>query len=160
MALSLFLEIIMIDNFDLHIKSLLDARLDSMKDFSPNHRALNMYGIFRRDLDMSPGKMLAQAGHAFSMSYDKALIERPDITAQYKGTGNGTKISMYSKNLGQLLRAYKECIEAHIPCELIIDRGHILLPHFDGKPIITALGIGPAYKDEVEFITKRYTMMG
>lgn len=144
---------------DPDIQALLDERARTMLDFVEDYRPLNMYAIFRSDLDMTPGKLSAQAGHAYQMSYDKAVRERPEITSQYKGSGNGTKISMYAKNLGQLIRAYRECQAAKIPCELIIDRGHILLPHFDGKPIITALGIGPAYRDEMAHITKRYTML-
>lgn len=144
---------------DADIQELLDERKRSMEDFSDDYKPLNMYAIFRSDLDMSPGKMSAQAGHAFAICYENALIERPDITAQYKGTGNGTKICMSAKNLGQLIRAYRDCISAKIPCELIIDRGHILPPHFNGDPIITCLGIGPAYKEEIAHITKRYTLI-
>lgn len=140
------------------IQALLDERLETMKAFSENYRPLNMYAIYRADLEMTPDKLAAQMGHAFINAWDKAQHQRPEIASQYKGTGNGTKIIMYSKNLGQLIRAYRDCLEAKIPCDLIIDRGHIMLPHFDGKPIITALGIGPAYKDEISHITKRYTM--
>lgn len=144
---------------DADIQAMIDERNRTKALFTDNHRPLNMYAIFRKDLEMPTGKIIAQGGHAFNMAYDKALIMRPDITAQYKGTGNGTKISMYAKNLGQLIRAYRDCINAGIPCELIIDRGHILPPHFDGSATITALGIGPAYRDEMEHITKRYTMI-
>lgn len=144
---------------DADIQAMLQERQETMKQFTTDYRPLNMYAIFRDDLNMSMGKMAAQAGHAYSMCYERALQERPDITANYKGTGNGTKIAMYAKNLGQIIRAYRDCKEANIPCELIIDRGHISLPHFDGNPIITALGIGPAYKDEIGHITKRYTMI-
>lgn len=146
----------MLDN---DIQALLDESKRTMSEFTDNYRALNMYAIFRADLDMTPGKIGAQGGHAFLQSYEKSLIQRPEITSLYKGTGNGTKIFMYAKNLGQLIRAYKDCQQANIPCELIIDRGHVILPYFAGDPIITALGIGPAYKDEIAHITKRYTLL-
>lgn len=144
---------------DPDIQSMLDARKLGMQSFTDDYRPLNMYAIFRADLEMTMGKLAAQSGHAFSLAYDKAKIERPEITSTYKGSGNGTKISMYAKNLGQLIRAYRDCQASKIPCELIIDRGHITLPHFDGNPVITALGIGPAYKDEIAHITKRYTLI-
>lgn len=137
---------------------MLDERLRTMLDFTEGHRPLNMYAIYRKDLEMPPEKLAAQTGHAYLNAWDKAKEQRPDIAALYKGTGNGTKICMYAKNLGQLLRAYRDFQAAGIPCDLIIDRGHKLYPHFDGNPIITALGIGPAYEDEVKDITKRYTM--
>ena len=144
---------------DADIQAMLDQRKSTMSAFTAEHRALNMYAIFRADLDMTPGKLCAQGGHAFLQAYEKALIQRPEITSHYKGTGNGTKISMYAKNLGQLIRAYRDCQKDSIPCELIIDRSHIILPHFTGNPIITALGIGPAYKDEIAHITRRYTLL-
>ena len=144
---------------DPDILDLLAERKRTMALFTEDYKPLNMYAIFRADLEMSPGKLAAQAGHAFDMTHDKAKIIRPEITSQYKGTGNGTKICMYAKNLGQLIRAYRDCQRLNIPCELIIDRGHVLPPHFDGNPIITALGIGPAYKEEMADITKRYTML-
>lgn len=143
---------------DPDIQALLDERLRTMADFTEDYRPLNMYAIYRADLDMTADKLAAQTGHAFLMSWKKANVQRPEITSQYEGTGNGTKIIMYAKNLNQLIRAYRDCQAANIPHSLIIDRGHIMLPHFDGKPIITALGIGPAYKDEIAHITKRYTM--
>lgn len=144
---------------DADIQAILDERKRTMALFTQDYKPLNMYAIFRADLEMTPGKMSAQAGHAFDICHDKAKVMRPDITSQYKGSGNGTKICMYAKNLGQLIRAYRDCQESNIPCELIIDRGHVLLPHFTGEPIITALGIGPAYKEEVAHITKRYTLI-
>jgi peptidyl-tRNA hydrolase len=142
---------------DADIQAMLDERARTMQDFTSEHRPLNLYAIYRADLEMPAGKLAAQCGHAYLNAYEEALKLRPDITAQYKGSGNGTKICMYAKNLDQLLRAYREAKAANIPCSLIIDRGHILAPHFDGQPIITALGIGPAYRDEIQDITKRYT---
>jgi peptidyl-tRNA hydrolase len=143
---------------DPDIQALLEERARTMKAFTPDHRALNLYAICRADLEMPPGKLAAQCGHAFQNAWDKARELRPDIASQYKGTGNGTKICMYAKNLGQLLRAYRDAQAAGLPCDLIIDRGHVLAPHFDGQPIITALGIGPAYVDEIAHITRRYTL--
>jgi len=144
--------------FDLDIEEMLAERKRTMSDFEPNYRPLNMYAIYRADLEMPPGKLAAQCGHAFLNAYERAIELRPGITSSYKGTGNGTKICMYAKNLAQLLRAYREACAASLPCELIIDRNHVLAPHFDGNPIMTAIGIGPVYRDEIEHITKRYTL--
>ncbi len=145
-------------DFDQHIAQLLAERKRTMEDFIPNHRSMNMYAIYRADLQMPPGKLAAQCGHAFTRAYENACKTDPYIAGQYKGTGNGTKICMYAKNLGQLLRAYREMLEQRIPCELIIDRGHVLPPHFTGEPIITALGIGPVYRDDIANTLKRYTL--
>lgn len=141
------------------LQAMLAESKRTMLDFTDDYRPLNMYAIFREDLQMPPPKMAAQAGHAFDRCHDKAKIERPDITSQYKGTGNGTKICMSAKNMRQLERAYRDCLTAGIPCQIIIDRGHVLAPHFNGDPVITALGIGPAYRDEVAHIIKRYSLI-
>lgn len=143
---------------DPDIQAMLDERARTMAEFTPDHRPLMQYAIYRADLNMPPGKLVAQCGHAFQDARDHAAVLRPDVTAQYKGTGHGTKVCMYAKNLHQLLRAYRDAQKAGLPCCLVIDRSHVLPPHFDGNPIITAVGIGPVYQDEVKDITKRYTM--
>lgn len=143
---------------DPDIQELLDERKRTMEAFRSDHRPLNLYAIYRADLEMPPGKLAAQCGHAYADALDAAEATMPGIKAQYRGSGHGTKLCMTAKNLGQLLRAYREAKEAGIPCALIIDRGHILPPHFTGEPIITALGIGPVYQDEAQHITKRYTL--
>ena len=146
-------------SLDPDIQALLDERKRTMAHFTNDHRPLNLYAIYRADLEMAPGKLAAQCGHAYLNAWDKAKEQRPAIASHYKGTGNGTKICMYAKNLGQLLRAYRDATAAGLPCDLIIDRGHIIAgTPFTGEPIITALGIGPAYADELAHITKRYTL--
>lgn len=144
---------------DPDIQAMLDERARTMAAFTSDHRPLAIYAVYRADLQMSPYKLVAQCGHAYDMAHEKAKIERPEITAQYRGTGNGTKLCMYAKNQGQLIRAYREAQAAGLPSELIIDRGHVIPgTAFDGNPIITALGIGPVYKDEAAHITKRLTV--
>lgn len=144
---------------DADIQALLDERLRTMMEFTSDHRPINMYAIFRKDLEMGPGKLAAQTGHAFCMALKAAREKDSDIEDRYMGTGNGTKLVMYGKNEAAIVRAYKEALAAGLPCALVIDRGHKLAPHFDGKPIITAVGIGPVYADIVRPITKRYTLV-
>jgi PTH2 family peptidyl-tRNA hydrolase len=143
---------------DPDIQAMLDERARTMAEWTADHRPLKIYAIYRADLEMGPNKLAAQCGHAYQLALEAAEANDPTIRSKYKGTGNGTKINMYAKNLGQLLRAYREARSAGLPCALVIDRGHVLPPHFDGQPIITALGIGPAFEDQATPITKRYTM--
>lgn len=143
---------------DPDIQALLDERARTMAEFTSDHRPFNLYAIYRRDLEMSPGKLAAQCGHAYHLALELAQAADPGVLARYKGTGNGTKLAMSVRNLGQLLRAYREGQAAGVPCVLVIDRGHVLPPHFTGAPIITAIGIGPAHQDVVAHITKRCTM--
>lgn len=118
-----------------------------------------LYAITRGDLEMSTGKLAAQAGHAYLNAYLKALNERPEIAEFYQRDGIGTKICLKAKNQDALLKAYEAAKEAGLPCELIIDQHHIIPgTDFTGEPIITALGIGPARKHEIHHITKRFSL--
>jgi len=107
-----------------------------------------MYAIARTELDMSPGKLAAQCGHAFVDAYGRSP---PDRKALYQSDGHGTKVVL-SGTLQGLLEIEEQCIIRNIPCIRIIDSGHVLPPHFTGEPIITALGIGPSYRHEVKFL--------
>jgi peptidyl-tRNA hydrolase len=116
-----------------------------------------MYAIVRGDLDMPPGKLSAQAGHAYTDSLCNAFEQDPQVVRDYRNLDKGgSKVTVKAKNLNQLLRAFKEAKEAGLPCALIVDQHHILPPHFDGNPIVTAVGIGPCTKEECRQITKRY----
>lgn len=126
----------------------IDTRMD--RDSDP----YRLYAIVRRDLQMDPLKAAAQAGHAYLDAYLNALDKRPQTIPLYK-TDHGIKIAMTAKNLGALLKAYDQAREAGIPCALITDLGYT---QFEGQPTITALGLGPAKKEEIYHITKRFQM--
>jgi PTH2 family peptidyl-tRNA hydrolase len=136
----------------------LHERKRTMAAFTSDYRPLVMYAIYRDDLQMRPEKLAPICGHAYVESYKVAAGQRPAVTSQYEGTGHGTKLCMYAKNIGQLMRGYRDIQDLGLPHKLIIDRGDVLPPNFDGNPLVAALGIGPVYKDEVERITKRYSM--
>lgn len=106
---------------------------------------------------MSPGKLSAQAGHAYDDAIRAAQTSHPESFAKYRIDGEGgSKVTLEAKNEYQLLRAFNEARQAGLPCAVIVDREHIMPPHFDGSPIITAVGIGPVTQAEAKFITKRY----
>lgn len=107
---------------------------------------------------MPPGKLSAQSGHAYTDALMTCLEQDPDTALSYRREGGigGSKVTIKAKNLGQLERAMRECEEAGIPHALVTDRDHVLLPHFTGEPIVTALGIGPATKAQMRHITKRF----
>jgi len=106
---------------------------------------------------MPPGKLAAQAGHAYLGAFREAMRLRPEDAELYDRDSNGTKICLIARHEGQLLRAYKEARAAGLPAQIIIDQHHILPPHFTGEPIITALGIGPARRAEAWPIIKRFS---
>jgi peptidyl-tRNA hydrolase len=141
------------------LQAMLDESARTLAEFTSDHRPLNMYAIIRQDLEMPPGKFGALLAHAFQKSLKVAEKRTPGIQTQYEGSGNGTKLIFGAKNQQQLIRAYQDAKAAGIPCWLVIERGHVLPPSFDGQPIFVALGMGPVYKDEAQVITKRYTLL-
>lgn len=107
---------------------------------------------------MPPGKLSAQAGHAYTDALWACLDTDPERALSYRRENElgGSKVTIQAKNLDALKRAHAECEAAGIPHALITDEHHILLPHFTGEKIVTALGIGPCTKAECRHITKRF----
>jgi peptidyl-tRNA hydrolase len=111
---------------------------------------------------MPPGKLGAQAGHAYLESYLAAASVDPALAEAYRAGDvdhperYGTKVLLAAPSLERLLDAHRAAVTAGIPCALITDAEHVLPPHFSGQPIITALGIGPALRSAAHSITKRF----
>lgn len=95
---------------------------------------------------MPPGKMAAQAGHAF---LGALLNADEDRYSRYTLDPPGTKVCLVARDLPRLLLLQAVVADAGVPYALITDSGHVLPPHFDGSPVITALGVGPATRREV-----------
>jgi len=107
---------------------------------------------------MPDGKLSAQSGHAYTDALQACQRQDPDTAESYRcenGIG-GSKVTIKCRNLSQLERAARECAEAGIPHAVVTDRDHVLLPHFTGAPVVTALGIGPCTKEQCRHITKRF----
>ncbi len=106
---------------------------------------------------MPAGKLSAQTGHAYGDALEAARELNPELVKRYRNPEfGGSKVTLKAKNENQLIQAYNQALEAGIPCAIVVDRDHILPPHFDGSPIITALGIGPCTKEQVRHITKKF----
>ncbi len=131
--------------------------LDEARFEPPDTDPLRLYAIARRDIEMSPLKLAAQMGHAFCDALATAHTTHPELVQAYRDSGrHGVKVCLSAKNIGALMRAYDDATKAGLPCALIIDQHHICPPSFNGEPIITALGIGPARRAQIEHITRRY----
>lgn len=116
-----------------------------------------MYAIVRNDLQMPIGKLSAQAGHAYTDALNQCLETNPERYKNYRDPSmGGSKVTLKAKNENQLINAFNKAREMGLPCSIVVDRDHILPPHFDGSPIITALGIGACTKDEVRSIVKKF----
>jgi peptidyl-tRNA hydrolase, PTH2 family len=119
---------------------------------------LYCYAIARRDLEMPPGKLSAQTGHAYTDTLCKAL-DNPETARRfwdYRRGNGGSKVTLLAKNEAALHRILAEADAAGIPAALITDEGHILLPHFDGSRVVTAVGVGPCTKAECRHFLKKY----
>lgn len=106
---------------------------------------------------MPPGKMASQACHAAKNCAIIAGRRDPALLRLYQGPDFlGTQIVLCAKSETALLKAHDAARQAGLLTSLIIDKGHVMPPHFDGSPIITALGIGPCTKAAAHAITKRF----
>jgi peptidyl-tRNA hydrolase len=100
-----------------------------------------------------PGKLAAQAGHAFTDALSECFQLEAGRASAYASLRPGTKIVLRARDLAHLEHLERHSRMLGIPCALITDRNHILPPHFDGRPLITALGIGPLTREEARPIT-------
>lgn len=139
-------------------ETIIEMPIDTVHQVAPESEdtTLRMYAILRGDLNMTAGKAAAQAGHAFKLLTKHILEDDPQLATSYFDDGMGTNVVLKSKNLFHLERAFHDAKATGLPCVLITDEGHIMPPHFDGRPIITALGIGPARRNDIHHITKKF----
>jgi PTH2 family peptidyl-tRNA hydrolase len=107
---------------------------------------------------MAPGKIASQAGHAYLGAFLRC--KNDSVKAEYHQDfpeSPGTKVCLKAKNLDQILRAEAEAIEAGLPVFKVVDSG--CENFYGGKPIVTALGIGPCTKEQVKHITKKFQLL-
>jgi peptidyl-tRNA hydrolase len=108
---------------------------------------------------MAPGKTASQAGHAYLGAYLQALRLNPQLTADYTAEhpdSPGTKVCLEG-NLNRLMWARNEAQRLGIPHFLVVDSG--CENFYSGAPTITALGLGPALRSQIESITKKFKLL-
>lgn len=109
---------------------------------------------------MPPGKLAAQAGHAFLDSFLAASASDPARAAAYLADGHGTKVTLAARDADHLELLHQVALNTGLPCALITDSGHVMPgTRFDGSPVITALGLGPATREEVMHVVKRLPLI-
>ncbi|MFQ5758269.1 MAG: peptidyl-tRNA hydrolase Pth2 [Candidatus Bathyarchaeia archaeon] len=104
--------------------------------------------ILRADLDMSKGKIAAQAGHAAVSAAAEARKKWPKWWSGWLEEGQ-CKIAVRVDSEEELLELEKKAKELQLPYALITDRGLTELP----PGTKTCLGIGPAPSDQVDKVT-------
>jgi PTH2 family peptidyl-tRNA hydrolase len=124
--------------------------------------------IVRKDLKMRRGKEIAQSCHA---SLATILNNKTNLTINPDGSGEMTlaltpamvawltgrfvKITCVVNSLEELQELQQKALSAGLPCALIKDAG---FTEFHGVETITCLGIGPAFPEDVDPITKELTL--
>jgi len=107
---------------------------------------------------MSPGKIASQAGHAFVGAF--VLCRDQCRLAEYHKDfpqTPGTKVCLKVRNLDQLLHAERAALAAGVSAFRVVDSG--CENFFGGEPVITALGFGPATREQVQHITKKLQLL-
>lgn len=110
------------------------------------------------DLGMSSGKIASQAGHAFLGSYiqckDSSVLQ--EYHKEFPNSP-GTKVCLKISNLDQLLLAEQQAKEVGLSFFRVVDSG--CNNFYNGEPTVTALGIGPATKSQIQHITGGLKLM-
>jgi PTH2 family peptidyl-tRNA hydrolase len=118
---------------------------------------LFLYAVVPASLEMPVGKLGSQIGHAYQKGFAAAQKTHPQLAERYCDPAHGGSIALLeAKNQKELILAFAKARAAGLPCYLMVDKHHILPPHFTGLPIISALGIGPCTKAQARPITKKF----
>jgi len=121
-----------------------------------------MYSVLRGDLIMSEGKANAQAGHAYVGALLSSLNHQSSEVSSraraYAELCPGTKICLDGGSEPRFLALAERLRVEGIPHTVITDNGHVELPHFDGSPMVTAIGIGPILRDVTPKFLRRLSL--
>lgn len=105
--------------------------------------------LARRDLQMSPGKLAAQAAHASLGAVLPDLHNtQGSITNEWTNSGQ-TKVVLGVNSQEELLVLYERAVKEGFLAYLVLDQGRT---EFSG-PTYTCVGIGPEPSEEVDKLT-------
>ena len=108
--------------------------------------------VMREDLNMSSGKLAAQACHASLGAYELADKDHID---EWKRAGT-TKVVLGVTSEHHLIQLYKLATSRYLPVFLVADEGRTeVVPG-----TITGLGIGPAPIEQIDEITGHLRLYG
>src|SRR3989338_4548815 len=107
--------------------------------------------VMRKDLDLSKGKLAAQAAHASLEAYKCA---KAGARAAWESAGQ-KKVVLKVDGLKELEAIFRQAKEAGLPCSMIKDAGKTELP----AGTATAVGIGPATEREIDSVTRNLKLL-
>ncbi|MGC8817007.1 MAG: peptidyl-tRNA hydrolase Pth2 [Candidatus Hadarchaeum sp.] len=110
--------------------------------------------VVRTDLEMSPGKIAAQAAHGAVGAAEAARKKRRKWFYEWFSEGQ-KKVVVKVKNENELLELKKKADKLGLPNMLVVDAGLTEL----APGTVTALGIGPAPNEELDQITGKLPLL-
>jgi len=110
--------------------------------------------VVRADLNMTVGKIAAQAGHAAVSAAEKTRKKRPKWWREWMDEGQ-RKIVVKVNSEEELLEVEKEAEARGLPSALITDMGLTELE----PGTRTALGIGPAPSEIIDKVTRKLPLL-
>ena len=128
----------------------LGSVVDLRSDANRQEDEYKIWGFFRKDLVLSPGKLAAQSGHAFGSCMVLAQRENPEVLDKYLSFGQ-PKIAVGVSDEKQLLAMVRLCQDAGLIASLVLDSGRTEL---SGKTY-TAGAVGPCKRSELPNKIKR-----
>jgi hypothetical protein len=102
---------------------------------------------------MSDGKAHAQSGHAYTLLH--ALQHEDPRALAYAALRPGTKVCLNGGSHADMLRLLDRLGATPLPHVRIIDSGHVEPPDFYGRPVLTAIGVGPLLRADAPPFLKR-----
>lgn len=110
--------------------------------------------VARKDLEMPPGKLAAQAAHASvnaimnGLNSENSYDFKTDLKEWYQY--GYTKICLAVNSEEELNTIYEAAEKANLPCSYIVDEGRTCFNHVATS---TCVGIGPADNQLIDQIT-------
>jgi PTH2 family peptidyl-tRNA hydrolase len=104
--------------------------------------------VIRTDLNMSVGKMIAQACHAAVAASEKTKKTKTKHWRKWRDTG-GKKVALESESLEELEELARQAEELDITNVIIQDAGHTEVP----PGTVTCLGLGPDQNIKIDNVT-------
>jgi len=110
--------------------------------------------VFRSDLQMSKGKIAAQAGHAAVSAAQEAYVRHKKWWEAWLYEGQ-KKVALKVSSEKELSELEEAADDFGLPHALIVDRGLTEIP--EGS--VTCLGIGPAPAAMIDRVTGRLKLL-
>jgi len=107
--------------------------------------------IFRKDLRVGKGKLVAHGAHA---SLGSMRVADEKIVEEWESSG-AKKVVLKIEDEKRLREIYKKVKDAKLPCFLVKDAGLTQLK----AGTVTALGIGPADEKKIDRITGKLKLL-